>query len=824
MTKLFPFLVLQIIPQLNFSIKMKIQKLLAIFSLAICISASSFSQLNVIFRSQLTYPGKTCANIYGYVDSIGNEYALVGVSTGMSIVDVTNPSVPVEVIQIPGVDNLWKEIKVYGKYAYVTTEGGGGLQIVNMSSLPNVAGITYQNYTGDGSIAGTLNKIHALHIDGSYIYLYGSNLFSGGAVVCDLTDPWNPVYVGNYQSPSGIYVHDGYVRNDTLYAGHISQGFFSVVDFTNKAAPVELATQFTPTNFTHNTWLSTNSKYLFTTDETTNSFLTSYDITDLGNIIQLDKIQSNPGSGSIVHNTHIINVTGNDYAVTSWYRDGFTIVDAGRPQNLVQVGNYDTYPAGSGNGFNGDWGVYPFLPSGTIVVSNIDEGLFVFSPTYVRACYLEGVVNDSVCGALLNNVNITVVAAGINDLSDISGIYRTGTPTPGTYNVTFSKSGYITKVITGVILSPGIVNNINVALAPINTVNVTGLTSNNVTSTALANVNVYITDAANSYSFVSDGTGNFGACNVVSANDYNISVGIWGYKPICLTNQDISTVSSVLSYALDPGYYDDFTFNLGWTISGTASTGTWERGVPIATFNGPDASNPGVDDSTDCNDMAYITGNGGGSVGTDDVDDGYTLLTSPVFDLTGYTQPYIDYTRWFYAGGGGGTPNDSLTIYLSNGISTVMIEFAISTTPGNSTWIHKSYKVSDFIVPTATMRIMARAVDKPLGHLVEAGFDKFLINEGPTGIAENKLNKNTLAAFPNPFTNETTIEYNLSDALNADATINITDITGRLVQSQKVNQSKGVINIQISINAGIYFVNIKNGNEITGPVKIVKMK
>ena len=44
------------------------------------------------FRGQLTY-GVTneLANIGGYVDSTGREYALVGCQTGLSIVDVTNP-------------------------------------------------------------------------------------------------------------------------------------------------------------------------------------------------------------------------------------------------------------------------------------------------------------------------------------------------------------------------------------------------------------------------------------------------------------------------------------------------------------------------------------------------------------------------------------------------------------------------------------------------------------------------------------------------------------------------------------------------------------
>lgn len=787
---------------------------------------NSFAQnLNVTFKSQLNYPGQTCANICGYVDQSGNEYALVGASGGMSIVDVTDPVNPLEVIQIPGVNNLWKEIKVRGNYAYVTTEGGGGLQIVNLTSLPNVAGIAYHNWTGDGAIAGQLNSIHALHIDNNFVYLYGSNLFSGGAVVADITDPWNPIYVGKYQAGNGnAYVHDGYVRNDTLYAAHISSGYFSIVDFSNKANPVELINQFTPNNFTHNTWLSQNSKVLFTTDEVDDSYLTAYDISDLSNINELDRIQSNPGSGSMVHNTHIINVSGNDFAVTSWYKDGFTIVDAGRPQNLVQVGNYDTY-SGFGNGSEGDWGVYPYLPSGTIVVSNIDEGLFVFSPTYVRACYLEG-NTTSACGEALIGVQVSVSAANINETTDIAGQYKTGTSTPGTYSVTFSKSGYVSQTISGVVLTPGVVTLLDVQLSPVgNPFTVNGLATNVANTTPLAGVDVSISNSSDAYSFVTNGTGTFSSCSILSASDYYVNVGKWGYNTYCASNITIDQTNNSLSFPLTKGYYDDFAFDFGWTVSSTASTGMWQRGIPLGTdYNGTPA-NPGVDDTTDCSNMAYVTGNTGISGTDQDVDDGGTMLTSPLFDLTTYSNPFLDYTRWFYNAGGSSAPNDSLNIYLSNGTQTVLVEYVVPSTPGSSKWNHKSFKISDYINPTATMQLIVSTADNNPGHVVEAGFDKFLINEGPTGIIESAYKATgEINIFPNPFINETTISYQLKNKLAPSASVMVYDITGRLIKQFVLEHTAGKIELNTSMNPGLYFVRIQNGNEVMEPVKVIKMK
>ena len=350
----------------------------------------SFGQLNVTMRSHLPY-SVALSNIGGYVDSSGNEYALVGTYNGLSIVDVTDPANPVIKFNIAGTNSDWREVKTWQNYAYVTTEGCcNGLQILNLGYLPDSVPMKY--YKGNGAINNQLNTIHALHIDAGYAYIYGSSAFNGAAVILDLSNPWTPNYVGH---TAGTYIHDGYVRNDTLYGCHIYDGYFSVIDVTNKANPITITTQNTPNLFTHNSWLNDAGNVLFTTDEVSDSYLTSYDISDLNNITELNRIQLTPGSGSIVHNTHTLN----DFEVVSWYKDGIAIVDASHPDNMIVTGSYDTYTQGSGDGFNGCWGVYPYLPSGNLVVSDIDNGLYVLTPTYIRGCYLEGNVTDSVSGS-----------------------------------------------------------------------------------------------------------------------------------------------------------------------------------------------------------------------------------------------------------------------------------------------------------------------------------------------------------------------------------------------------------------------------------------
>ena len=424
--------------------------------------------INNVLRDTYYYQGQTCANVWGYVDSLGNEYALVGASQGMSIVNVTNPDSIWQVKQIPGPNNLWKEVRTYKHYAYCTSEGGNGLQIINLRNLPDT-NLAYHYWAP--TVGGlTLNKIHALHIDTAtaYIYLYGCNTGFKGTMIAKLNDPYTPTYRGKYQIGNN-YVHDGIVRNNMMYASQIFDGTVTFVDVSVDSLPQAINIQHTPGNFTHNTWLSDDDKFLFTTDEVNNSYLACYNVEDVQNISFVDRIQSNPGSSSVVHNTYY----NDGYCFTSWYRDGYTIVDALRPHNLILVGNYDAYD-GVGGGMNGTWGVYPYLPSGNVLLTNIDSSQFspgggvltVVTPTLVRACYLEGLVTDSISNFPLNNVTISAVAStnSFTDMNNTNGTFATGTVAGGTYNITFSKSGYVSKTFSNVVLQNATVTNLQVRL------------------------------------------------------------------------------------------------------------------------------------------------------------------------------------------------------------------------------------------------------------------------------------------------------------------------------------------------------------------------
>lgn len=748
------------------------------------------AQLNMTFRSNLPYPGEKLANIGGYVDSSGNEYALVGYESGLSIVDVTDPDNPVEVFTVPGTQSTWREVKTWENYAYVTTEGCcNGLQVVNLGYLPD--SVTSKYWKGSGAINNQLETIHALHIDEGFAYLFGSNLFNGAAVIADLSDPWNPVYTG---FTPGTYIHDGYVRNDVLYAGHIYDGYFSVFDVSDKTNPVLIQTQSTPGQFTHNTWLNDAGNVLFTTDEVSNSYLASYDISDLSNITELDRLQVTPNSGSVVHNTHTLN----DYEIVSWYKDGVVIVDVARPGNMIVTGWYDTYNGG-GNGFNGAWGVYPYLPSGNLVVSDIDNGLFVITPDYIRGCYLEGNITDSISGVPLNGVTVEILTQNIIRQSKLNGDYKTGLATAGTYSIQFSKPGYITKIISGVALQNGVLTTLDVQLTSLPTVTASGQVISNVTGQPVANAIVNFSNSQFDVSVNTDINGQYSISGFYPGN-YDYTIGAWGYRTVCGNNLTIG--ATALTTTLDQGHYDDFSLDFGWTVSGT-SQNAWEIADPVATYNNSSMANPGSDNNTDCGDLAFVTDNGGGGPWDHDVDGGNTILTSPVFDLTGYINPVISYYRWFYNGGTvNGNPNDTMTIKLSNGISTVLLESMYPGTAGNGTWQWRTFSVPSGLAITANMQLIIEISDPPpVSNITEGGFDLFEVNE-TVGLHDLGSIASAITAYPNPFSNSIKIQLN---SKKDGSILFISDVTGRLIETVEPD-SEGAAYIGEKYSSGIYIV------------------
>ena len=753
-------------------------------------AGTAFAQLNLDSIGHIdlnSMHDQDLNDIWGYTDEMGNEYALVGGTKGTSVVDLSDPTNPVEIFWEPGLVSIWRDLKTVGDYAYVTTEAQNGLLVIDLSPLPQSTNLPVSYYNGD-AMNGTWNSAHNLYAnDDGYVYIFGADRGTGGVIILDVTsDPMNPQEVGQFDN---WYVHDGYVENDTMYLGHINDGFFSIVDVTDKANPQLLGTQATPHTFTHNIW-TREGGYAFTTDEVTGAYIGAYDISDPANIVEVDRIQSSPGSGVIPHNAHVLG----NFVITSYYADGVVVHDATYPYNMVEVANYDTYPFQT-TGYDGCWGVYPYFSSGLMVSSDRDYGMHVLSPTYIQAAYLEGTVTDAQTGNPLDGVSVQIVSNNQIESTATNGFYATGIATAGSYSVSYNKVGYFPETVS-VSLVNGQITVQDVALTPIPpfTLDITVLEQG--TNNPIDNVEILL---KGNLADVLGTTNALGEENftLFYEEQYKVYIGKWGYVTHCETI-DINAATGALTFYLQSDYYDDFVFDFGWNSLGSAATGRWERAIPFGT-----ESSPGVDSDQDCSKYCYITENATSSdvvIGT--VHDGIVILRSPIMDLTSYTDPYVHYERWFYCDQGA-NPNDSLEIFFSNGSTNERIDVQVRDTNTHGMWITKDIRILDYLPLSANMQFVVRTSDfQPDIGVTEAAIDHFFITEAEfVGLPEETVDDWQLQ--PNPTTGMIQVT-NLPYAVNFE----VRSVQGKLMQSGRIDSGQS---IDGSVwDSGVYFVKIKD--------------
>lgn len=321
-------------------------------------------------------------SLWHYVSPSGREYAIMGLQVGTGFVEVTDPYNPVIVDVVPDSNSIWSDIRVFGQYAYNANESSGGLQIINLSSIDD------GQITVAGALTGGLQTSHTLAIneESGYLYLAGSNLSGGRLIAVSLANPRTPTFAGSMLD--GVYVHEAYVVSYTsgTYAGREIAFCFcgsvglKIVDVTNKANMFTMSTSTYPNlRYCHQGWLSEDRNYLFINDEldeTNNapSFTTKtyiFNVQNLSTPVYVGTLGS--GLNTIDHN---LMVRGN-YLYEANYTAGLRVFDVTDPENASYVGFFDTYPQNDSRQFQGAWNVNTLLPSGVVLVSDIDNGLFV---------------------------------------------------------------------------------------------------------------------------------------------------------------------------------------------------------------------------------------------------------------------------------------------------------------------------------------------------------------------------------------------------------------------------------------------------------------
>ena len=328
---------------------------------------------------------------WGWVDTQTNkEYALMGLDNGLAFVDITDPESPIYLgkLRTKTVSSQWRDVKVYNDHAFIVSEAENhGMQVFDLSKLRNVTSAP-ETFTEDAHYDGFGNA-HNIVINetSGFAYAVGTQTFSGGPHFVDIRNPQNPIAAGGYASNG--YSHDAQVVTyngpDQDYQGSeiligSNENEVVIVDISDKNAPVEISRRtYSQIGYTHQGWFTQDQRYFIVGDELDELNFGVPTRTLIFDFNDLDSpelsFEFNSPTNAIDHNGYVHN--GKYYL--SNYTAGIRIIDVSNIENgqLQEEAFFDTFPRSNQAQFSGVWNVYPFLPSGTLIVSDINSGLYL---------------------------------------------------------------------------------------------------------------------------------------------------------------------------------------------------------------------------------------------------------------------------------------------------------------------------------------------------------------------------------------------------------------------------------------------------------------
>ncbi|MBX7241578.1 MAG: choice-of-anchor B family protein [Bacteroidia bacterium] len=329
--------------------------------------------------------------VWGWVSpGNGREFAIIGSHMGTHIVDVTDNSHVYEAAYIPGrsANVINRDYKTYGNYLYAfADQKTGSVQVIDLSPLPDSVEVVYDDFLyGDYEKTDTLfDKAHTAFVDNNRMYIASPKHFSSapvyGFALLDLSKPAFPIVKKAYDQLEFGRVHAMYIKDDTAYLNAGGRGVY-IVDFKDYENPITLNQYqgYPYAGYNHTGWMSEKDKIYIMADETWGTPVKVLDMKDPTNPELLSYL--NPfmvyDSNAVPHNQFFVD----QYAINSYYYDGVQIFDLSDPKNPTLAGYFDTYPGENNRSFKGNWGVYPFLPSRKMLVSDMQTGLYVleFAP------------------------------------------------------------------------------------------------------------------------------------------------------------------------------------------------------------------------------------------------------------------------------------------------------------------------------------------------------------------------------------------------------------------------------------------------------------
>jgi hypothetical protein len=614
---------------------------------------------------------------YADVWADGN-FAYVGHfgSAGVEILDISDPTniVSVGPYILPAVHAgaSTQDVKVADGLLFVGLEvsTNAGVHIVDVRDPTNPVPLV------DVAIPD-FNQVHNVFYDQGFLYFADSSTTRVGIVDLRTLDPDNPPtenitttkwVISNIGTPlrhEQALVHDITVQNGLLYVAAWDNGLWVyAVDQLATSPPVKLGD--VAGNNTHSCWPTADGKFVVTAEERAGGGIQVFEVagsnpTDFTLTLRDSRELTITGQAFSVHNP----VVDGNRVYCSWYQAGLQVFDIDPfTGSLSLVASFDTTPLANSGGFAGNWGVYPLLGADRVCLSDLSEGLFVVDVSSAVIIDFPNGLPDAVTPGEATDIDVTVI-----------GLSDTLVPGSSMFHYRFDGGSFMTT-----------------PLVPV---------GGNLFRATLPAASCMDTP---SFYFTAEGE----ASGPVSEPG----------------NAPTSTFKSAVGAFTLVELLDNFETDLGWTVSGDATAGRWERGIPAGGGRG----NP--DDDADGSGQAYVTGN---HVGSSDVDGGSTVLTSPPYTVA--AGQWISYAFWL---------NSAMDIAPSTVPDTLTVE--VATDAAGTNWqVVRTYRVAapnwrtdrieigNEVLAMTTLRLRFTATDAGSNTTIEAGLDDVRIVEVQCG-------------------------------------------------------------------------------------------
>ena len=622
-------------------------------------------------------PGNILGNdCWGWTDpQTGKEYAIVGLSNATSFVDITVPTNPQYLGRLPtqGTNSTWRDMKVYSNHVFVVSDANPthGVQVFDLTRLRTVDPNSPQTFSNNALYTG-IGSAHniAINEDTGYAYVVGSSQASGGLHVVDISNPTSPVFAGNFSADG--YTHDAQV---VIYNGPDASYVGREVAFCSNEDTLTIV------DVTNKSSMSMISRTGYPQDAYTHQCWLTEDQRYLYLCDELDEY--NTVTPTRTHIWDLLDLNNPFYV--GYYSGTTTAID----HNIYVKGDFaylSNYSAGLRV-----LGINPNDPTQLTEVAFFDtyvtdsdndfDGAWSVYPYFESGSIF---INDRQNG-------LFVVRISPLEFSYPNGLPEMVSPSgqPGAFQVQVDGFG----------------------------------------GTPMPNTGVLHLDRGNGFETFPM---NEIAPNLYEADFPSIPCGMVARYYVSAEASDGSVINNPPNAPLDTfdvisadgmevTFTDNFQTDTGWTVSGDAVDGQWTRGVPAGDGTRGDPSADG-DGSGAC----YLTDNVSGN---SDVDDGTTILLSPLMDAVGSgtgVVSMVSYDRWYSNDVGNAPASDIFIVEISNDDGESWVNLETVGPAGNEVsggWFHKSFAISDFVTPTNEMRLRFIASDLGDASVVEAAVD-----------------------------------------------------------------------------------------------------